>query len=66
MDVELHPLVREDCFSQKTVVSRMLCETRLWGIRLKYNISDEDTKLLMEGITGYVTDAMIDARKWGR
>ena len=52
--------------SLNTEVSRLKCETRISGICLKYNISDEDKAILVEGIAEYLKQVQDDARETGR
>lgn len=44
----------------------MKCETRINGICLKYNISDADKAILVEGIAEYLKQVQDDAREAGR
>ena len=63
MDFDLRMTDRE---SLNTEVSRLKCETRISGICLKYNISDEDKAILVEGIAEYLKQVQDDAREAGR
>lgn len=63
MDFDLRMTDRE---SLNTEVSRLKCETRINGICLKYNISDEDKAILVEGIAEYLKQVQDDARVAGR
>lgn len=63
MDFDLRMTDRE---SLNTEVSRLKCETRISGICLKYNISDEDKAILVEGIAEYLKQVQDDARETGR
>jgi hypothetical protein len=63
MDFDLRMTDRE---SLNTEVSRLKCETRITGICLKYNISDEDKAILVEGIAEYLKQVQDDAREAGR
>ena len=63
MDFDLRMTDRE---SLNTEVCRLKCETRISGICLKYNISDEDKAILVEGIAEYLKQVQDDAREAGR
>jgi hypothetical protein len=63
MDFDLRMTDRE---SLQTEVSRLKCETRISGICLKYNISDEDKAILVEGIAEYLKQVQDDAREAGK
>ena len=55
-----------DLESLNTEVSRLKCETRITGICLKYNISDADKAILVEGIAEYLKQVQDDACEAGR
>ena len=63
MDFDLRMTDRE---SLNTEVSRLKCETRISGICLKYNISDSDKAILVEGIAEYLKQVQDDAREAGK
>ena len=63
MDFDLRMTDRE---SLNTEESRLKCETRISGICLKYNISDEDKAILVEGVAEYLKQVQDDAREAGR
>lgn len=63
MDFDLRMTDRE---SLNTEVSRLKCETRISGICLKYNITDADKAILVEGIAEYLKQVQDDAREAGK
>ncbi len=61
MDFDLKPVKHDECLTLKADVLRMSCENRVRALSLKYNISDEDVSLLVDGIANYLNQLIEEA-----